>query len=167
MMDLVNQLDRQIVNLLMEDGRMGCAEIARRIGGVSERTIRYRLDRLVERRVIRVAAIPNPRILGYGVTADVYLQVEPGAIREVAERLADYECVSYVACSLGDIDVSLQVVGRSNEEIYEFVTGTLAKVPGVRNTTTLIVPVTLKDVYQWRIPSGGCADAAPEETSAG
>jgi len=151
-MGRVNALDVAIVDLLMEDGRLSCAEIARRIGGVSERAVRYRIARLVREGVIRVLAIPNPKALGFPVVADVMIEVEPGHIQEVAGKLREYECVSYVACSTGDRDVSIQVVARDNAELYRFVTDVVGKVPGVRRTETYLVPVILKDVYEWRIP---------------
>jgi len=160
-MPLIESIDRQIVDLLMEDGRMPCAQIARRIGFVSERTVRYRLDRLRQRGIMRVVAIPDPKALGFNVVADVFLQVEPTEINAVARRMTEFECVSYVSCSMGERDVSIQVVGRDNNEVYSFVTDTVAKVPGVRKTTTLIVPVVLKDVYQWRIPAGICREGPP------
>lgn len=149
---MIRPIDRQIVDLLMEDGRMPCAEIARRLGDVSERTVRYRLDRLIGRGVIRVAAIPNPKALGFGVIADVFIHVEPAAIAEVARRMTEFAQISYVSCSMGESDISVQVVGRDNAEVYAFVTDVIARTPGVRKTTTLIVPVILKDVHQWRIP---------------
>jgi DNA-binding Lrp family transcriptional regulator len=71
---------------------------------------------------------------------------------EVARKAMEYECVSYAACSIGEMDVSIQVVGRDTAEIYRFVTEVIGKMPGVRKTTTSIVPIVLKDVYQWRIP---------------
>ena len=52
------------------------------------------------------------------------------------------------------MDVSIQVVGKDTAEIYRFVTEVIGKMPGVRKTTTSIVPIVLKDVYQWRIPRG-------------
>jgi DNA-binding Lrp family transcriptional regulator len=66
------------------------------------------------------------------------------------------ECVSYVACSIGDRDVSIQIVGRDSDEIYSFVTEVVGKIPGVRKTTTSIVPLVLKDVYEWHIPESAC-----------
>jgi Lrp/AsnC family transcriptional regulator for asnA, asnC and gidA len=159
-MAAIAPLDKRIVDLLMEDGRMPCAELARRIGDVSERTVRYRLDRMVRQGLLRLVAIPNPKALGYSVIADVFLEVEPGAILEVARKMAEYECVSYVGCSMGDVDVSIQVVAHDNDEVYAFVTEVVANVPGVRKTTTLIVPRIVKDVYQWQIPPSACTDAA-------
>jgi hypothetical protein len=47
---------------------------------------------------------------------------------------------------------------EGNEELYNFVTQVIGKVPGVRKTTTLLLPMVLKDVYQWHIPASACAD---------
>jgi DNA-binding Lrp family transcriptional regulator len=65
-----------------------------------------------------------------------------------------FDCVSYVACSIGETDVSIQVLAKDTVEIYRFVTEVIGKLPGVRKTTTTIVPIVLKDVYQWRMPRG-------------
>jgi hypothetical protein len=60
---------------------------------------------------------------------------------------------------MGDVDVSIQIVGRDNSEVYSFLTDVVAKIPGVRKSSTLIVPIILKDVYQWHIPAGACQEA--------
>ncbi len=149
----LDDTDRAIVNLLMEDGRMPCSQIARRIGRVSERAVRYRIDQLVAHGVVRISAIPNPQSLGFSVIADVVIEVEPGRILDVAHKLSEYERITYVACSTGDRDISIQVVARDNAELYQFVAEVLGNVPGVRKTTTMVVPFILKDVYEWRIPA--------------
>ena len=140
----------------MEDGRMPASEMARRIGGISERVIRYRIDRIVKEGYIQISAITNPKSLGYGVTADVFLEVESGAILDVAKKVAEFDCVSYVACSIGESDISVQIVGHDTGEVYQLVTNLIGKIPGVRKTTTSIVPLVIKDVYQWRIPREAC-----------
>ncbi len=81
------------------------------------------------------------------------LEVESDRIMDVAQKISGYTSVSYVACSIGETDVSVQVVGKDTNEIYRFVTEVIGKIPGVRKTTTSIVPIVLKDVYQWRMPS--------------
>jgi len=146
-------IDHLIVDLLMEDGRMAAAEIARRIGGrLSERVVRYRIERMVNEKVIQIRPIVRPQAFGLTTRADVMLEVDADAIMEVAHKAMAYECVSYVACSIGEMDVSIQVVAKDTAEIYHFVTEVIGKIPGVRKTMTSIVPIVLKDVYQWRIP---------------
>jgi Lrp/AsnC family transcriptional regulator, regulator for asnA, asnC and gidA len=148
----VDAIDRELVNLLMEDGRMSSADIARRLGSVSARVVRYRINRLVREGVIRISAIASPKAVGFGVTADVLMEIEPGRVLEVARKMAEFEQVSYVACSTGEQDLSVQVNARDNKELYQFVTEVLGHISGVRRTTTILVPIVLKDVYQWRIP---------------
>src|SRR5512136_1868694 len=149
-----DEIDRKIVDLLMEDGRMPAVEIARRVGGgISERVVRYRINRLVDEKVIQIRPIVNPQAFGLTTRADIVLQVDADAIMEVARKAMEYECVSYVACAIGEMDVSIQVVGKDTAEIYQFVTEVIGKIPGVRKTTTSIVPLIVKDVYQWRIPN--------------
>ncbi len=149
----IDKTDLEIVNCLMEDGRMPSSEIARRVGNLSERVIRYRIDRLVHEGVIKISAIAKPQAVGFQVVADVLLEVGSDSILEVAQKMAELDYVSYVACSIGETDVSVQLVARDTAEVYRLVTEVIGKVPGVRKTTTSIVPLVLKDVYQWRIPA--------------
>jgi Lrp/AsnC family transcriptional regulator for asnA, asnC and gidA len=149
----LDQLDKEIIELLTQDGRMSCAEIARAIGTVSERSVRYRLEKLLADNVIRVKASPVPQSLGYTIVADVFIEVESGQVLDIARKIASYENVSYVACSTGESDISIQIITQNNRELYEFVTEVLGKIPGVRKTTTSMVPFVVKDIDQWRIPA--------------
>ena len=148
----IDNLDLKIVNLLLENGRLSATEIARQIKDASERVVRYRIDRMIEENVIRISAVVNPKALGLDIYADIWIEVESDKILEVAKKLAENENVTYVASSLGENDVSIQVVAKDTEEIYRFVTEVVRKIPGVKKTVTSIVPIILKDIYQWRIP---------------
>ena len=148
----IDEKDVKIVNLLLEDGRMTASDIARNLEDISERAVRYRIDRMVAEGVIRVSAIVSPQAFGLTTYADVWLEVESDKILEVANKMAEYQNVSYVACSIGETDISIQIVAKDTAEVYRFVTEVVRKVPGVRKTTTSIVPIILKDVYQWRVP---------------
>ncbi len=158
----LDQLDKEIIDLLTRDGRMSCAEIAREIGTVSERSVRYRLEKLLAENVIRVNATPVPQSLGYNIVADVFIEVESGQVQEIARKIASYENVSYVAGATGEADISIQIIAQSNRELYEFVTEVLGKIPGVRKTTTSMVPFIVKDIERWRIPPSAFRDTHPE-----
>lgn len=149
----IDKIDLKIVDLLMKNGRMSSAAISRHLGDISERAVRYRIQRMIDAGQIKVTAIPDPKSFGYTVTADIFVEVETGQINTVAEHLLVYEQISYVACSIGEKDISAQVVARSTDEVFEFVTNVIGKIPGVRKTTTSIVPIVLKDIFEWRIPN--------------
>ncbi len=145
--------DKQIIDLLTIDGRMPASDIARTIGGITERAVRYRIQRLVDEGVISITAVVNPKAIGFPVIADIFIQVEPGMILDVAGKISRFENVSYVACSTGERDISVQVVARDNQELYTFVTEVIGRIPGVQKTITSLVPFIVKDDSHWRIPA--------------
>lgn len=151
-MDKLDRTDWEIITLLNEDGRMPSAEIARRLGNVSARTVTNRIEALTKKGIINVRAIVNPDMVGYRVMADVFIEVEPGRVREVAEQVAGFPQVSYVACATGDSDVSISLRVRNIEELFEFVTEKLGKIQGVRRTQSYLLPLKIKDFDTWLPP---------------
>ncbi len=71
--DKLDDLDRAIVSAMSNNGRMSPAEIAERVGDVTERTIRNRLKTLIEKRLIYMATIPDPRAMGDSLHAEALL----------------------------------------------------------------------------------------------
>jgi Lrp/AsnC family transcriptional regulator for asnA, asnC and gidA len=159
----IDEIDIKIANLLVDDGRLSSAEIARQVGGISERAARYRIERMIREGTIQVRAIANPNFAGFTVMANVWLQVDADTIGEVARRLGDFPCITQISNSIGEVDLSLVVVGRDAAEVYEFVTQVIGKTPGVRKTTTSIVPQVLKAAHEWKFPTHPNRPCAPEE----
>lgn len=149
----IDAIDKKISDLLIADGRMSCAKIASRIGNISERAVRYRIDRLIKSGVISVRGNVNAEALGMAVCADVFIEVEPSLVVDIAKKLADNESVSYIAYSTGDTDISIQVFAHNNNELFNFVTDVIGKIPGVRKTHISFVPTKIKDDHVWHIPS--------------
>ena len=147
-----DKTDWKIITLLNEDGRIPSAEIARQLGTISARTVNNRIKVLTEQGIINISAIIEPTKVGYDVLADVLIEVEPGSVRDVAERVAEFPQISYVACSTGESDVSITLRVRDNKELFDFVTEKLGKIPGVRRTQTYILPLKLKSNDTWLPP---------------
>ncbi len=149
----IDTIDRKISDLLIEDGRMSCSKIASRIGKISERAVRYRIERLIKNKVIAIHGNVNAEGLGLVVFADVFIEVEPSLVLQIANQIAEYESVSYIACSTGQNDISIQVFAHDNNELFSFVTDIIGKIPGVRKTHISFVPLKIKDDHIWHIPS--------------
>ncbi len=82
----IDKTDLQIIECLMEDGRMQAAEIGAPSGGISGRAIRYRIERMMEEGVIRVTAVVNPKVIGLTVVADVWLSADRMPFRKWRRR---------------------------------------------------------------------------------
>lgn len=148
----IDDLDRAILRLLQENARMPCAEMARRLGHVSARTVSNRIKRLTEENIVEISAGAAPEALGYAMKADVYLEVEPGMVREVAEAVARFDEVSYVAIVTGDADLSIQVNSRDIHDLQIFLTGELHPMTGVRRTRSFLILERLKQSCDWPFP---------------
>jgi Lrp/AsnC family transcriptional regulator, regulator for asnA, asnC and gidA len=147
----IDHIDRSIISCLQEDSRRPSAEIARKLG-IAERTVRARIDRLVQDEVVQLAAIVNPRALGYEVTADVFLEVELGKVQQVADEVVQVDEVCYVGLTTGDRDISLQVHAPSIDALYDFVSERLNQIPGVLRSKTFVIPRVSKQLPDWRLP---------------
>jgi DNA-binding Lrp family transcriptional regulator len=72
------------------------------------------------------------------VTAIVLIQIEPGSVGPAAEGLASVPGVSEVYSVAGEWDLVAILRVARNEDLADLVTSSLATVPGVVATETLI-----------------------------
>ena len=133
----LDELDAKLITMLQDDGRVSNIELAKRIGG-SEGTGRRRFRNLVEDKVIRVVAIPDPAKLGRSTTALIGLQVDPALVDPVATQLAQIPEVQYSAVTTGAYDVFVWVALGSPEELSSFLRGSIGAIEGVRRTETFV-----------------------------
>ncbi|MCL5959394.1 MAG: Lrp/AsnC family transcriptional regulator [Chloroflexi bacterium] len=147
----VDDLDRKIISALRKDGRETATELGRRFG-VTEATIRNRIDRLVNDGVMRVVAVVNPHKLGYNCDTFITLKVDADKIIDAADRLAEMEEIRYVGIASGSSDVIIAAFFRSNEELLEFLTSRLGAVPGIRHGETSHLLKVVKRTYDWIRP---------------
>jgi Lrp/AsnC family transcriptional regulator for asnA, asnC and gidA len=152
---IIDETDRAIIDLLMDDGRMPSTEIARSLGTVSSKTVSRRLERLLSEGIVRVVAVADHRALGFTINADIGIETRPGRPEDVGQALAAMEQVNYVALVTGDCDVWIQMRAVDMEDLQRFILRELHSLPGVRRTSTaLLFTSALKDIDSWRIPAG-------------
>jgi DNA-binding Lrp family transcriptional regulator len=72
------------------------------------------------------------------ITAIVLLHVDVHAIPETAQAIADLDAVSEVYSVTGDWELVAMVRVRTHDEIADIVTASIAKVPGVTATHTMV-----------------------------
>ena len=133
----MDELDRKIVAILEENGRASNASVARQLG-VSEGTVRRRLNRLIREGYIRVLAIPDPQRLGYETEAIIGIQADPGQLDAVAEELAQMRETLWVATTTGAFDIFAWVVLPGSEQLADFLKNRVGTIPGVRRTETFV-----------------------------
>ena len=142
----MDELDRKIIRILQENGRASNARIARDVG-VSEGTVRRRLQSLLQDGVIKVVALPDPEVLGYNTEALVGIQVDPDKIDYVARQLAGLRESAWVSVTTGSFDIFSWVTLPSSEDLGNFLKSEVGTIPGVRRTETFVNLTVLKRNY--------------------
>jgi len=144
----MDELDHRLIAELAKDARQSSAELSSKLG-VSETTVRRRIQHLGEQGVITFTVIPDPVKLGYSIIAIVALEVELGCIDKVSESLALCPNVRYVSLCTGNHDLFIGVWFRSSSELTQFVKDYLAKIPGIRKSETFVILDVRKDEVGW------------------
>ena len=141
----VDELDRQIIEALQENGRESFRRIAARLG-VSEATVRSRYARLVSEGILQVVAVTNPLGLGFD-QALVGLKTS-GPPGEVADELARWPEVDYVVVTAGQFDLVVEIVASARSELLEL-TNRMRGLDGVFSTETFLYLEMWKQLYDW------------------
>ncbi len=151
-MNQPSELDRQIIISLNQDARLSSAELARQLD-VPERTVRYRITRLIEEDVIRPVAVVNPAAFGYKLVIDVFCEIDTARQTEIVTLIQAMPEVSYIAFATGDQDISFQALFKNSEAMHHFITERLRHIPGIGRTRTVLVPRIVKDTHRWLPPA--------------
>lgn len=145
----LDSLDRQIIALLHEDGRMPYTTIAKRLN-VAEATVRKRVSRLISEGIIHIVGLINPERAGHPVTAIVGVQTEGRDVDEIVKHLHEWPEVRFAAVCAGTYDLILEVAVESNEALFHFLTKRLRAVPGVVGSDTSLVMKVVKHRHTWK-----------------
>lgn len=143
-----DELDLQIIALLRVDGRRSNREVARRLG-VPEATVRYRVRRLTESGVLKIAASVDPEHLGYALTAVISIEVEPRRFVEVSDTIAAMEQVMWLGITTGASDIILTASFKHQDEMFSFVADKLAHIEGIKRVQTSVCMRVVKKSNQW------------------
>jgi DNA-binding Lrp family transcriptional regulator len=131
----LSDADIKIIQCLQKDPRSSVAHIAATLD-MPTSSVRHRLQRLIKGGVVKFDAMTNPLVLGYQVWTMIEIQVEIAQIEPVAQQLARCPEVYLVYIMAGRYDILVGTVFRTSEEFLAFITGKLAKFPGITRTTS-------------------------------
>ena len=150
----LDALDKSIVAWLSRDARISNGHIATELG-VTEGTVRARIKRMEEEKLIRLTAVTNIDRFRDAALAYIWIEVErSGQTRAVAQQLAQISELGFVGVMLGRSDILAITMVRNTEHLAEFVHKRISAVDGVRRTeSTLGVNFVKHDYRMARIVS--------------
>ncbi|MGQ4361928.1 Lrp/AsnC family transcriptional regulator [Streptomyces sp. SAS_272] len=135
----LDDIDRQILSRLLEDGRISVRSLAEQVH-ISRANAYTRIGRLVAEDVITgFTAQLDAQRAGLGTSAYVTMSIEQNAWRDISRDLRRIPYVEHVALVTGDFDVLVLVRAPDNLALRKVVLESIQAVPGVRSTRTWLV----------------------------
>jgi Lrp/AsnC family transcriptional regulator of lysine biosynthesis len=128
--------DKQILQILKEDGRAGYAAIGKQVG-LSEGAVRKRIDKLTQSGVIRKFTVKIG--IAEGAEAITLLATDPSLpTQEVSKKIQEIPNVETVYEVTGEYDIVAVISGMNVVEVNECVEK-IRRVEGIMKTNTMIV----------------------------
>ncbi len=155
-----NNLDQVEVRLIAElemNPKQTHAELSSKLG-LSQPTVRAKLQRLFDDNIIKTVCVSDPGALGYSTCVIIGINAHPSELLTVADRLADFETVFHIMLCIGRFDILAWALFQKRADYLDFFVNKVGNLPGVVSTETML---TLKHVkiYDPKFPYNGDSSA--------
>jgi Lrp/AsnC family transcriptional regulator for asnA, asnC and gidA len=142
----LDDLSKQIIEQLQEDGRRSYAAIGKAVG-LSEAAVRQRVQKLLDTGVMQIVGVTDPLMLGFSRQAMIAIKCE-GDLDRVAGHLAAMEEIDYVVITAGSFDILVELVCESDDQMLEML-NRIRAVPTVTSTESFVYLKLRKQTYSW------------------
>ncbi len=143
---LIDELDKNILNALLENSRLSYREIAKKIR-VSVATVMHRVNRLEKEKVIKkYTAMLDYEKLGYDVEITVHMKIGKGKLLELEQKVAKLNNVYSVYDVTGKSDAIIVARFKNRRSMDNF----LKKIQTydfVERTETSLILNTIKEEF--------------------
>ncbi len=135
----IDDIDRKILHLLIDNGRMSYVDIAKELG-LSRVAIRERINQMMEAGVIeKFTAVINSEKVGRSVSAFFEVDCEPTALVSVAEKLAENPTVASCYQMTGPSTLHMHVLVENFAKLEKFINEELYALEGITRVESHIL----------------------------
>lgn len=126
----LDEIDAQLVEQLRLNGRSSNREVGR-ILGISEGTVRQRLKKLEEGKLIKLGVVVDARVYGAPAAAFVRIRAEPKHVQHLVQWIGASELCSFAGITLGRFDIIALLGAPKREGLVNFIDQELAAREGI------------------------------------
>ena len=143
----LDSLDKKLVRLLTEDGRIPVGDMAARLD-VTAPTVRSRIKNLEKAGKLKITGLIDPFEHKDLITALIGLNIlSYGKLDEILKKLANLDYVTWVAVVTGRYDVIAEVVVNGGmEDLYRLTTDIIPQVGNIAKSETFVI---MKSKRKW------------------
>lgn len=154
----IDEVDRRILSILMEDGLTRPADMKSRLG-IGESTIRKRMKKISSNGLFRIVVVPNPEVLEQEVWGTMGITINNRPAHEVLDDMVKYPEVYLASVSIGRFNLVIAARFHDINFLNHFVTIDLPAIDGVSYVETFLhnKPLKYHNIH-WPISSGKYKD---------
>lgn len=145
----LDQIDTAIINTLRADAHTNLTRVAKRCGGVSESTVRFRLRRLEKQKQLRFIAEVDPEAVGVRAMSFIGFLVDFEDLTTVTETLMKIPEITSVMKTMGSYNLQATVAVKNRHELVTLLTDRLGDLPGCRSSVTSEILSVIKHDHCW------------------
>ena len=134
----IDETDAEIIKMLQRDGRLSNTFIGKELG-LSETTVRKRINRLIEENYIQIVAVSNPLKIGFEAVGILKISTDIKKIEDVVEALKRIKPVWFVVQTTGNSDIHAEFVAPSIEALNSLIYNEIYKIDGVLSAETTLI----------------------------
>lgn len=152
----LDNLDKDLVRLLKQDGRVTTAQLANRLA-VTTPTVRSRMKALIGAGILRVAGLVNLSAIPELTTALIGINIESrDQLSNQLEKLTSLKPVHWAVVVTGRFDVIAEVIVKGGmDDLYTFTSVDLPTIGRVTHCETFVV---MRSSRKWMFTPDGLAD---------
>ena len=145
---VLDELDMQLIEILSHDARLSNRKIANELG-VTEGTVRGRIKKLQQERLIAFTAITSPDLENEGTLAFVVVQTDIENMQRIGVYIAEIPGITGTLITMGRFNILAICLFENLNQLYHIASEQILALPGVHHVETSIAVKTLK--YNSRI----------------
>lgn len=150
-LDGLDELDRKIVRLLIQNARMSYSEIGEQVG-ISRVAVKMRVQALEKKGIIEeYTAIINPQKINGAISCYFEIETMPDTLSEVTELLRQSDIITQIYRVTGKCKLHVHAVAASGEEMEALMADMIDKLPGVLECTCNVIFSRIKDIKGLRL----------------
>ena len=157
---ILDDLDRHLIDILARDARVSNRKIAGDLG-VTEGTVRGRIKRLQQDKLISFTAITDFGLANDSRLAFIGVQAEVDSVRDIARQIGELPTVNAVMIVMGRFNILAFCLFDSLDNLLDIASDEILAIPGVHHVETSIAVKTIK--YNARVVRITETDIADEE----
>ncbi|WP_261166494.1 Lrp/AsnC family transcriptional regulator [Microbacterium sp. Marseille-Q6965] len=143
----IRPAERELIRLLVADGRLGVNDAAHRLG-VTRATASRMIAAVVDSGCVRPRVDIEPALLGYPLGLFASIRSHPAEVEATLARLSRHPSVRFTALTTGHASLLVQAVARDESDARAFLTTELGSYEGIQSVSVSTLLRTVR--RNWR-----------------